>query len=135
MKKGKLNEGTKYDIGKSRYDLIDPYALEQVIKIYTFGCNKYEDHNWRKGMKWSRVFGALMRHCWAFWRGEEIDPESKLPHMAHAAWNCLTLINYSKYRKEFDDRWVETEEKIIDEVKILELEKQILEFKKKSKEK
>jgi hypothetical protein len=117
MKKEKLKEGIKYDFGKSRYDLIDPYALEQVIQIYTFGCNKYEDHNWRKGMKWSRVFGALMRHCWAFWRGEEIDPESKLPHMAHAAWNCLTLINYSKYRTKFDDRWIETEEKIIENVR------------------
>ncbi len=112
MEEGKnkvLEQGAKFDFGKNRYDLLDPYALDEVTKIYTFGCDKYQDHNWRKGIKWSRVFGALMRHSWAFWRGEEIDSESGLHHMAHAAWNCLTLINYSKYRKDFDDRFLELE--------------------------
>ena len=109
MKKENLKEGAKFDIGKNRYDLLDPYSLDEVTKIYSFGCKKYEDHNWRKGIKWSRVFGALMRHSWAFWRGEEIDPDSGLHHMAHAAWNCLALINYSKYRKDFDDRFLELE--------------------------
>lgn len=62
------------------------------------------DNNWRKGMKWGRVFGALMRHAWAFWRGEDIDKESGHPHMAHAAWQCLTLMNYCKTHPELDDR-------------------------------
>jgi hypothetical protein len=104
-----LTEGTKYDQGKERYDLIDAYALDQLAKVYTFGAGKYEDNNWRKGMKWSRIFGALMRHSWKFWRakmgiGSELDDESGLPHLAHAAWCCFTLLNYSVYRTEFDDR-------------------------------
>jgi hypothetical protein len=117
VKKEKLEEGTKYDKGKNRYDLIDGYALDELAKVYTYGTVKYDDNNWRKGMKWSRIFGALMRHSWAFWKGEEIDPESGHPHMAHAAWQCLALLNYSKYRKKFDDRWIETEEKIIEKVR------------------
>jgi hypothetical protein len=46
--KDELKEGTKYDGGKLRYDLIDAYALEQLAAVYTFGAKKYEDDNWRK---------------------------------------------------------------------------------------
>lgn len=97
-------EGVKYDGGKLRYDLIPADALEELAAIYTMGANKYEDHNWRKGMSWSRPFAALMRHAWAWFRGEDKDPESGLNHLAHAAWNCFTLINYSKSHPEFDNR-------------------------------
>ena len=97
-------EGVKYDGGKLRYDLIPADALEELAAIYTMGAKKYEDHNWRKGMKWSRPFAALMRHAWSWFRGEDIDPESGLNHMAHAAWNCFTLINYAKTHPEFDNR-------------------------------
>jgi len=99
-----LTEGAKFDTGNTRYDLIDAYSLEQLALIYTFGAQKYEDENWRKGISWKRVFAATMRHLWSFWKGEELDPESGLPHLAHAAWNIFSLINYSKYRREFDDR-------------------------------
>ena len=98
-------EGVKLDQGKARYDLIDPYALHMLAEVYTYGTIKYDDNNWRKGFKWGRIFGALMRHSWAFWRGEDNDPESGLPHMAHAAWQCFTLLNFSKYKIGEDDRF------------------------------
>lgn len=104
-------EGVKYDGGKLRYDLIPPDALEQLAAIYTMGAQKYDEHNWRNGMKWSRIFGALMRHAWSWFAGQDIDPESGLNHMAHAAWNCFTLITYSRIRPEFDDRIKDTESK------------------------
>ena len=97
--------GVKYDQGKSRYDLIDAYALEMLAQVYTYGTIKYDDHNWRGGFRWGRIFGALMRHAWAFWRGEENDPESGLPHMAHAAWQCFALLSFSKEKLGEDDRW------------------------------
>lgn len=98
------NEGSKFDEGKIRYDLIDAYALHELAKIYTHGSLKYADNNWRKGFKWSRIFGAMMRHAWAFWRGEDIDPESGHPHLASVAWTCFTLLNFSKYNIGEDDR-------------------------------
>ena len=103
-------EGMKFDDGKVRYDLIDSYALDELTKIYTFGSKKYADNNWRKGFKWGRIFGALMRHSWAFWRGEELDEESGLPHMAHAAWCCFTLMNFSKFKIGEDDRIIQEKE-------------------------
>jgi hypothetical protein len=97
-------EGVKYDGGKLRYDLIPADSLEELAKVYTMGAKKYEDHNWRKGMLWSRVFAALMRHSWSWFQGYDKDYESGLHPLAHAAWCCFTLMNYAKTRKEFDDR-------------------------------
>lgn len=87
-------DAVKYDAGKARYDLLPPDALEALVAIYTSGAEKYGDRNWERGMGWGRVFGAAMRHLFAFWRGEDRDPESGQPHLAHAAWNCMTLLAY-----------------------------------------
>lgn len=103
-----MTEGRKDDMGKLRYDLIAAGPLEELAKVYTYGANKYEDNNWRRGLKWGRVFGAVMRHMWAFWRGEDLDKESGLPHLAHAAWGCFTLLDYTKTQRKFDDRIKET---------------------------
>jgi hypothetical protein len=100
----KAKEGVKFDDGKLRYDLVPPYPLNELVKVYTVGAKKYSDRNWEKGMSWGRIFAALMRHCWAFWNGEENDPEDGIHHMAHAAWCCLALIEYGKTHKELDDR-------------------------------
>lgn len=99
-----LPEGAKFDQGKVRYDLIPAEPLEALAQVYTFGANKYADENWRKGISWKRIFSAIMRHLWAFWRGEELDPETGLPHPAHAAFGCFALIEYMRYRRDFDDR-------------------------------
>lgn len=100
----KLPEGVKYDGEKLRFDLIPAYPLETLADVYTRGAIKYEDRNWEKGMKWSRIFAAIMRHLWAFWRGEDIDKESGQPHVAHAAWGCFALLEYMRVKREFDDR-------------------------------
>lgn len=97
-------EGVKHDTDKPRYDLLPPDALEEVVKIFTYGAGKYSENNWLKGIKWGRCFGAAMRHLWAFWRGEDRDPESGHLHLAHAATNCLFLLAYYLRKKGEDDR-------------------------------
>jgi hypothetical protein len=104
MKVSQSKTGVKFDSSKTRYDLLPASPLEQVARIYTFGANKYSDRNWEKGMKWSRVFAACMRHMWAFWRGEDIDPESGQSHLAHAAFNVLALLEYTETQRVYDDR-------------------------------
>lgn len=90
-----------------RFDLIPSEPLESLARVYGLGSAKYDDHNWRKGYKWSLSFAAMMRHAWAFWRGEDNDRESGQPHMAHAAWHCFTLLWFSQYRRSHDNRAVE----------------------------
>lgn len=108
-----MDEGIKHDKGKPNFALIPARSLEEIAKVYTFGAEKYQENNWRKGMKWSRTFAAMMRHSWAFWRGETFDPESGLHHLAHVAFGCLTLIEYHKTNKEHDDRIVENRKKAL----------------------
>lgn len=99
-------EAEKFDNDKLRYDLIPADALEELAKVYTYGARKYGDKNWRFGMKWNRIFGAIQRHLWSFWKGANEDDESKIHHLAHAAWGCFTLLNYEKDHKELDNRTI-----------------------------
>ena len=103
----KLKEGTKLDTGKLRYDLLSTVSLEELVKVLTFGSIKYEDRNWEKGIKFSRVFAAALRHMFALWRRENLDPETEILHSAHAECNMHFLTQYlsdpERY-KEFDDR-------------------------------
>ena len=96
--------GKKWDAGKLRYDLLPPDALAEVVQIFTDGAAKYGDRNWEQGMSWSRPFAAAMRHLWAWWKGEDTDPESGRPHLAHAACNVLFLLAYQRRGDGADDR-------------------------------
>ena len=93
-----------YDGGKLRYDLLPADALEELVRVYTTGAEKYAERNWEKGMAWCRAFGSLMRHAWAWMRGEDLDPETGIHHMAHAAFRCLQLVSYAKRGVGEDDR-------------------------------
>ena len=94
----------KADGNKLRYDLIPAGPLKEVVKILTYGSIKYADRNWEQGMKWSRPFGAAMRHLWAWWGGETLDEDTGCSHVAHAAVNLLFLLEFENTKKEFDDR-------------------------------
>lgn len=77
-----------------RYDLMPWDSLDTVARTYGRGAEKYPARNWEKGYAWSLSAAALGRHYSAFMRGEWFDPESGLPHLAHAAWHCLTLLAF-----------------------------------------
>jgi len=94
----------RWDGQKARYDLIPPDALEVLARVYTVGAIKYSDRNWERGMTWGRCFSSLMRHAWAWARGEDTDLETGLPHMAHVAWNALALVTYQLRLIGTDDR-------------------------------
>jgi hypothetical protein len=102
---GRVSEGRKDDTGKVRIELIPPEAMFAIATILTFGADKYGDRNWEEGMKWSRVFGALMRHMWAWWRGERADAETGYSHLWHAACCVVFLIAYEARRSGTDDRF------------------------------
>lgn len=86
-------KGVKYDNGKLRYDLIPAQALDDVVKVLTFGAAKYAPDNWRKvDDAESRYFAAAQRHLWAWQRGEQNDPETGVNHLAHAACCLLFLL-------------------------------------------
>lgn len=98
--------GARFDAGKSRVDLIPAEVLLMLGEIYEMGARKYDASNWRKGMKWSKVYGPLFRHLLRFWMGQKDDEESQKLHIMHVVWNAVALALYSikpEY-KQFDDR-------------------------------
>lgn len=100
----KYKEGMKFDGEKPRHDLISPLALDELAKVLAFGAKKYEPYNWAKGIKYTRILGAILRHTYAYLRGESVDPETGINHIAHAMCGCMFLLHYEKMRPEFDDR-------------------------------
>jgi hypothetical protein len=84
---------------------VDPAAIMEVATVAGFGAMKYDAYNYTKGYDWSLSYNALQRHLHAFWAGEDTDPESGLPHLAHAAWHCLALITFLRNGVGTDDRF------------------------------
>ena len=101
---GSLHEAVKHDGGKARYDLLPPEYLDATAMVLGFGANKYGQRNWEQGMSWGRVFAALMRHMWAWWRGDKADPETGYSHLWHASCCMAFLIAYEARSVGSDDR-------------------------------
>lgn len=99
----------KYNDGKTPYELMPTYALEQIALVLKHGAAKYEPRNWEKGMPWSKCAGSLLRHVFAWLSGQDMDKESGLHHMAHAACETMFLLEYFRSGKGSDDRvkWLE----------------------------
>jgi hypothetical protein len=101
------SKGVKNDEGKLRWDLLPASSMEELVRVYTIGAAKYTPYNWMKGLDYGRIFAAMMRHAWAFWRGEQRDQVDGQHHLASVAWCALTLLYYDKdypTYTSFDDR-------------------------------
>lgn len=69
------------------------------------GALKYGAHNYRAiGVRASVYYDAAERHLKAFWEGEDIDPDSGLPHIVKAMC-CLAVLRDSQIMGNWvDDR-------------------------------
>lgn len=92
-------ESKKNDIieDKLRWDLLPLSLIKEVVKIFHFGAKKYSPNSWQNLEDgYNRYKAAMFRHIEAFESGQILDPESHLPHLAHAAWNALAMLYYSQ---------------------------------------
>lgn len=96
--------GLRFNEGKPRFDLLPPEALEALADHYGKGARKYADRNWERGMAWGKCFASMMRHAWAFWRGEDHDAETGSHHMIAVAWNAIAIFTYATRGIGEDDR-------------------------------
>lgn len=85
--------GKKHAQGKVRYDLFPVHAEEWINKVLTHGAEKYGDDNWRFVEDADRhYYSAARRHLEARRKGEVMDPETGMPHLAHAICSLIFLL-------------------------------------------
>jgi hypothetical protein len=101
-----VSGAVKHDGAKPELALMSSAALNGLGIVLTYGAKKYAADNWRLGMRWRRLISAGLRHLLAFSDGEDIDPESGLPHLDHAACCLHFLSEYQKKHRGEDDRHV-----------------------------
>lgn len=100
----KSDAGNKFDGDKIRMDLLSIQALTGIAEILTIGAKKYGDRNWEKGLSFSRVFGAILRHLFAWWLKKDLDDESGKNHLHHAACELMFLQHFVETKTGNDDR-------------------------------
>lgn len=77
-----------------------------AARVFEYGRKKYAAWNWAKGQPWSCPIASAMRHIvFGLLQGEELDPESGLPHRGHVACNIIMLLWFVDHYPEGDDRY------------------------------
>lgn len=103
----------KFDNGKPPINLVPPEAIIAAANVFGFGAQKYGENNWRMDLDkfpYSRHYASIMRHLLAFHSGEDLDPESGLPHTHHALTQMIILVMCEMQGKNVDDRFKVKEE-------------------------
>lgn len=96
------NKSVKNDIidDKLRWDLLPMEEIEDIVKVYHAGAKKYGPNTWQNldnGIE--RYRAAAARHIMAYLKGERMDKETNVHHLAAAAWNVITMLWYDKHGK------------------------------------
>lgn len=125
--------GGQKGVKPERFDLLPQVGLAAISRVFGFGAEKYDDHNWRLKYEWGKSIASLGRHLGAFANGETYDyckadcakpktggkrkkgnrtcaDHSGLPHLAHAGFHILVLLTWLEEDGEgadnpMDDRW------------------------------
>lgn len=107
MSEQKVEQGMRYNQDKLQWSLVDFKSFEPMVRVLEFGAKKYAAHNWKKGLKVTQTMESLYRHLFALQSGEDIDPESGLPHIGHIQCNVMFLAHMLLNRPDMDDRYKE----------------------------
>lgn len=94
----------KYNEGKVQLSLITPAFLHDLARVREFGAAKYAPWDWVHGRAWTDYYDAAQRHLNQWLSGEDLDPESRLPHLAHAACNLMFLSEFARSGRGVDNR-------------------------------
>lgn len=98
------NTGGQKGSKDERFGLMPVRSLEECARVFGYGAKKYAMRNWEQGYDWELSYSAAQRHLHAFWRGEDMDPESGIHHLAHATFHMLALMEFGHIYPEGDTR-------------------------------
>lgn len=92
--------------GKAPMHMIPWGVMEQVARALAQGAGRYGERNWRVDpIKASTYEASTCRHVHLAWAcGEDLDPDSGLPHLAHAIAGLMIVLDAQNYGTLIDDR-------------------------------
>lgn len=94
----------KYDGDKPNISLVPPMVLMEVASVFTQGAKKYKAYNYR-GLEYSRLYSAAMRHMLKWWSGQEINIDDfNIHHLSHAITSLMMLREMIERGDGVDDR-------------------------------
>jgi hypothetical protein len=98
------------DTGRPRVSLIPPSSIARLGQHFTNGAEKYADHNWKRGIPYSRMLDSMHRHILAFEEGDTSED-----HLAAIAWGAVCLMYFEdKKMTHLDDLvWKPENEKTV----------------------
>jgi hypothetical protein len=94
---------------KLRWRNFPRFLFRPLAEVAQFGEGKYATFNFLKGGDQLQYLDCIDRHLDAYTdpKQDDLDPESKVSHLAHVAWNALVAIYMLENHPELDNRFKE----------------------------
>jgi hypothetical protein len=89
---------TRNNIGKVRFDLIDPYGMRRLAAVYHEGATIHGDRNWEAGMPTHDIMNHMEHHRNLYMQGDRSED-----HIAKIAWGCFAIMRMEAKHKELCD--------------------------------
>ena len=99
------NPKTRFGVLKPNLFLVPPASMLYQALAMQDGARKYGPYNWRQNEVTASIYvAAAMRHLLAWIDGEELAPDSGVPHLAHALACLGIIVDAKETGKLIDDR-------------------------------
>jgi hypothetical protein len=105
-RKDDTNPKDRLGIKKVPLSLVPMAGLIYEALAFAEGAAKYGEFNWRRKAVRRRVYlEAILRHTLAALAGEDLDPDSRLPHEAKIRACCGIILDARECGNLIDDRF------------------------------
>lgn len=118
-------KGDRYNANKTRWRNFPLFLMEPLVEVGAAAekhpdnpKGKYDTFNFLRGMNVNDCLDSAKRHLMKAESPyhDDLDEETQLHHLAHAAWNCLVALHNIKTRPDLDDRYkTQVKKDIVDE--------------------
>lgn len=99
-----MEKAKRYNDNKLKWSLVDFKSLEDMVRVLEFGCKKYDEFNWQKGLTTKSICESMLRHLFSYLNGEDKDEESGISHIGHIQCNTMFLSYMMNNKPEMDNR-------------------------------
>lgn len=108
------NTGDRYNAGKPRWRNFPLFLMEPLVHVGSAAekhpgnpNGKYDTFNFLKGQHVNDLLDCAKRHLMKAESPyhEDLDEETGVHHLAHAAWNILVALHNVNTRPDLDDRY------------------------------